>query len=144
MALLADITPEYHRTKAMALIGMTIGISFSLAMVISPIVSNEYGLSGIFILTTILALLGLALLYIIPTPDKPLARVTQKSKLAHFKQVLFQVNLQRLNFGIFCQHFILTATFFVIPILLKEQLALPASSQAIRFYLPLIMVLFSV
>lgn len=61
IALLADLTPDEQRTKAMAVIGMTIGLSFSLAMVVSPALTSHYGLAGIFYLTTALALLGLFL-----------------------------------------------------------------------------------
>lgn len=36
MALLSDLTREQHRTKAMALIGVSIGFSFAVAMIIGP------------------------------------------------------------------------------------------------------------
>lgn len=58
IALLADLTSNVQRTRAMAVIGMTIGISFSLATILSPIVTAIFGLSGIFYLTAILSPLG--------------------------------------------------------------------------------------
>lgn len=70
MALVADLTRDQHRTKAMAMIGMSIGLSFGLAMVIGPLVAAATGLSGVFYLTSLLALTGLVLvLWIVPAPD---------------------------------------------------------------------------
>lgn len=45
MALLSDLTREQHRTKAMAMIGMTIGLSFAIAMVVGPVITGMFGLS---------------------------------------------------------------------------------------------------
>ncbi len=59
IALLADLTLDEQRTKAMAIVGITIGTSFSLAMIISPALTHYYGLSGVFYLTAALAVLGL-------------------------------------------------------------------------------------
>ena len=136
IALLADLTEDKQRTKAMAVIGMTIGLSFSLAMVISPSLTYYFGLSGIFYLTTLLAICGLVLLYVvIPTPAKDVFSSKSPASLAIFKQVLSNRHLQRLNVGIFCQHFILTATFFSVPMLLQQQ----HLTQQWHFYLPLML-----
>ncbi len=102
IALLADLTPDEQRTKAMAVIGMTIGLSFSLAMVISPAITNHFGLSGIFYLTTGLALLGLVLLHVvIPTPKKERFHIDSEANPSLFKAVIHNRHLQRLNMGIF-------------------------------------------
>lgn len=138
IALLADLTPDEQRTKAMAVIGSTIGLSFSLAMVISPALTHTFGLSSIFYFTAILAILGLALLYlVIPTPQKEPFPVDPKTRSNLIKEVFFNVHLQRLNLGIFCQHLILTATFYVIPLILKDQLQRGSLTQQWHFYLPL-------
>lgn len=143
IALLADLTPDEQRTKAMAIIGMTIGISFSLAMIISPAISNVFGLSGIFYLTTTLALSGLVLLHlIIPNPLKEKFHADSEANPSFFKPVIQNRHLQRLNFGIFCQHFILTATFFAIPILLSHQITQGHLTQQWHFYLPLMLASF--
>ena len=145
IALLADLTPDEQRTKAMAVIGVTIGMSFSLAMVLSPAITHAFGLSGIFYLTTFLALLGLILLHVvIPTPHKEPFHLDSEAKAQLFKQVLKNNHLQRLNIGIFCQHFILTATFFVIPLILQQQMASGHLSEQWHFYLPLMIVSFLV
>lgn len=140
IALLADLTPDEQRTKAMAVIGMTIGTSFSLAMVISPALSHQYGLAGIFYLTAGLALLGLILLHcVIPHPSKERFHGDSEANPALFKQVIGNKHLQRLNFGIFCQHFILTATFFAIPFILNNQVEQGHLTRQWHFYLPLML-----
>lgn len=140
IALLADLTPDEQRTKAMAVIGMTIGTSFSLAMVISPVISHHYGLTGIFYLTTALALTGLILLHwLIPQPEHETFHSESEPNPALLKPVLSNKNLQRLNLGIFCQHFILTSTFFAIPFILSKQVEQGHLTQQWHFYLPLML-----
>ena len=143
IALLADLTTDKDRTKAMAVIGVTIGLSFSLAMVISPILTHQFGLSSIFFLTAVLAALGLILLHTaIPTPKKEPFHVDQEARPRQFKEVLFNRHLQRLDIGIFSQHLILTSTFFAIPILLQQQILQGKLLQASHFYLPLMIFAF--
>ncbi|MCL9683208.1 MFS transporter [Legionella maioricensis] len=138
IALLADLTPDRHRTKAMAVIGMTIGTSFSLAMIISPALSHRFGLAGIFYLTTALAILGILLLQlVIPNPLKERFHPDSEANPHLFKSVINNQHLQRLNLGIFCQHFILTATFFAIPMILSQQVNNGHLTQQWHFYLPL-------
>ena len=145
IALLADLTPDEQRTKAMAVIGVTIGLSFSLAMVLSPALTHYFGLAGIFYLTTFLAIMGLILLHVvIPTPKKEPFHVDSEANPALFKQVMSNSHLQRLNAGIFCQHFILTATFFAIPLMLQQQIKSGHLSQQWHFYLPLMICSFLV
>lgn len=145
IALLADLTPDEQRTKGMAVIGMTIGISFSLAMVISPALSHYSGLAGIFYLTAFLAIAGIALLHlVIPNPKKECFHADSEANLSLFKPVIKNRHLQRLNVGIFCQHFILTSTFFAIPILLGHHVKQGHLSQQWHFYLPLMLFSFVV
>ncbi|ASQ47195.1 MFS transporter [Legionella clemsonensis] len=138
IALMADLTPDEYRTRAMAVIGMTIGLSFSLAMVVSPAITTHFGLAGIFYLTTVLAFMGLYLLhFVIPTPRKESFHVDSEANPSLLKTVLANPHLQRLNLGIFFQHFILTATFFVIPLLLQQHINQKQLYQQWHFYLPL-------
>ncbi len=70
MALLSDLTREQHRTKAMAMIGMSIGVSFAVAMVLGPVLTHLFGLHGLFWFTAGMALVGLLLiLFFVPQPD---------------------------------------------------------------------------
>lgn len=143
VALLADLTPDQDRTKAMAVIGATIGLSFSLAMILSPSIAQQFGLSGIFYLTVILASLGLILLHlIIPTPKKEPFHLDMEANPARIKSVIRNIHLQRLNAGIFCQHFVLTATFYSIPMLLQQQIKQGNLEHTWHFYLPLMLLSF--
>ncbi len=143
MALLADLTPDEQRTKAMAVVGITIGLSFSLAMIISPILAQYTGLAGIFYLTMILALLAILLVHlVIPTPKPDPFHEHDTIRPRQFKQVLKNRHLQRLNAGIFFQHMILTSTFYALPLLLKHQIQQGHLSESWHFYLPLMLFAF--
>ena len=63
MALVTDLTAEQNRTKAMASIGASIGISFATAMVLGPVVASHFGMAGIFWLTALLGLIGAMIIY---------------------------------------------------------------------------------
>lgn len=143
MALMADLTTDEHRTKAMAVIGIIIGMSFSLAMVLSPAIASHFGLSGIFYFTTILACIGFLLLHTaIPTPKKEPFDVAPKAKWLLLKSAVKNRHLQRLNLGIFSLHLILTSTFFSIPHILQNQQQLGHINQPWHFYLPLMVCAF--
>lgn len=143
IALLADLTPDSQRTKAMAVIGATIGISFSLAMVVSPAITHQFGLSGVFYFTMFLAICGIILLHtVIPSPKHEWLRPENDEHYSLLKTVLSNKVLLRLNAGIFFQHVILTSTFFVIPLLLQQELKQGNLSEQWQFYLPLMLVSF--
>ncbi|MDF1678102.1 MAG: MFS transporter [Legionellaceae bacterium] len=142
MALLADLTPESKRTAAMAIIGGSIGLSFNLALIASPTLAHQNGLSGIFMLTLGLACFGLVLLKTaVHTPkiSPQTSSITHKKRLVH---VLKSSSLRRLNLGIFCQHAILTATFFVLPLKLKAAIDTNLLQSSWHFYLPTLVVAF--
>lgn len=127
MALAADLTREEQRTKAMAIIGMTIGLSFSVAMVVGPVLDHWVGLSGIFWLTAILASCGIAVLYlVVPSPEISRRHRDAQPVPAQFMAVLRDGQLLRLNFGILSLHMVLTATFTVLPLILRDNVGLPA------------------
>jgi MFS family permease len=121
LALAADLTREHNRTKAMAIIGMTIGMSFSLALVAGPILNRWIGVPGIFWLTAVLAMLGIGILYaLVPHPIITSVHAESEPVPALFKRVLTDPELLRLDFGIFVQHAILTASFLSVPLVLKQ------------------------
>jgi MFS family permease len=74
MALLADVTREEHRGKAMAAMGMSIALSFIIAFSLGPILTHKVGLSGLFWLTSIAGILAMGLLLIVPTPIRALTQ----------------------------------------------------------------------
>ncbi|MGR9071875.1 MAG: MFS transporter [Gammaproteobacteria bacterium] len=137
MALAADLTQEVHRTKIMAMIGMTIGASFAAAIVVSPIIAGFAGIQGIFWLTAILALLALAVLvYVVPDPLVSKVHPDAEPVAGQFGNVLFNAELIRLNFGIFVLHLVLTAAFVAIPLMLRNSGL--AASQHWQVYLPVL------
>jgi len=140
MALLADLTREEHRTKAMAIMGVSIGMSFTLALVLGPFLSNVFGVSGIFWLTAVLAIAGIGVLYlIVPDPDPEHCYVHRDAETvpAQLKQVIFDAQLLRLDFGIMIQHGIMMAMFTALPFVLRDFLHLPSEDHA-WFYLPVL------
>ena len=126
MALLSDLTREQHRTKAMAMIGISIGISFAVAMVVGPLVTRGFGLSGLFWFTAVMALLGMVIIAL--TVPKPAQQVrTRESGVAKvaLAATLRNPALLRLDFGIFVLHALLMASFIALPLALVDQGNLP-------------------
>ncbi len=123
IALMADVTREEQRSKAMAIIGMIIGLSFSLALIVGPMISFYFSIRAIFALTALLALSGIFILYSqVPTPRQYHAGDALIPHIKQMKGLLKDKQLWYLNFGIFAQHAILTANFFVIPLILTTLL----------------------
>lgn len=136
MALLADLTLEENRSKAMAAIGMSIGVSFMLAIVLGPLLTEWFGLAGVFWLTAAFALLGIVVCFAwLPKPVMASKQYDALPALDQFKQVAANVQLLRLNFSIFVLHLVLTAFFVVLPPLLKQYGGLEGRSHA-YVYLP--------
>lgn len=136
MALTADLTREDHRLKAMAIIGMTIGFSFAVSMILGPILNGFIGVPGIFWLTAVLALAGIVLTYSW-VPDSVEERFHRDAEPvpALFKSVIADKQLLRLDAGILILHMILTATFVALPLALRDH-ALMDSAQHWYIYLP--------
>jgi MFS family permease len=121
MALAADLTREEHRTKTLAFIGMTIGMSFLVAMVLGPVLNHFIGVPGIFWFIAVLAILGIAVLYtLVPHPKNEHMHRDVEPVPAQFNRVLKDPELLRINFGIFALHLVLTASFVVIPLALRD------------------------
>lgn len=138
IALIADLTTEKNRTKAMAFLGMSIGISFALAMIVGPLLNQWMRLSGIFWLTAGLAILAIGILHtLVPTPRHQQFHPDAETNLSFFKQVLYNPELQRLNLGIFTLHTILTALFMVLPITLQHSAGIQGKQQWF-IYLPIL------
>ncbi len=130
MALLSDLTSEESRTKAMALVGMSIGVSFALALILGPLLGRIGGLSGIFWFTAVMAFVGLIwVLWAVPEPE----RLTRSRDTRLFGEqlgdVLRQSELLRLDVGIFCLHLALTAMFVAVPISLVQVAGLEETSH---------------
>jgi MFS family permease len=134
IALTADLTRDDQRTKAMAIIGVTIGATFALSMVAGPVLDHVMGVPGIFALTGFLALAAIVVVrFVIPDPSQSRAGRTPAGPAVPVRRILLDHQLLRLNYGIFALHAVLMALFVVVPFLLRAQL--PASSHWM-VYLP--------
>jgi MFS family permease len=139
LALVADLTAEENRTKAMATVGISIGASFLIALVAGPIVANFVGVSGIFWLMVGLALVGIVITeFAVPSPRRVRLHRDAEAVPALIGAVLRDPELLRLDIGIFVLHAMLTASFLVVPGLLRSTLGLPAAHQWV-VYLPVLL-----
>lgn len=139
MALTADLTREDHRLKAMAVIGMTIGLSFAVSMILGPFLHRWIGVPGIFWLISFLALAGILLVkYVVPTPEHTRFHRDTEAVPSEFKHVLRNSQLLRLDFGILSLHMILTASFVVLPLALRDYAGL-AEIHHWYVYLPVLL-----
>ena len=126
MALLSDLTREQHRTKAMAMIGMSIGLSFAVAMVVGPLLTRSFGLSGLFLATAAMALVGIALIaFVVPASNGPLQHRESGVAKQALGPTLRHPDLLRLDVGIFVLHAILMASFVALPLAFVERGGLP-------------------
>nr|WP_040578283.1 MFS transporter [Methylomicrobium album] len=135
MALVADLTQEVHRTKAMALIGASIGVSFGVAITAGPVIASFIGVHGIFWLIAGLALLAI-LIVLLLVPNPRLSRKHREAQVipSHFSEVLTHPELLRLDYGIFILHLVMTASFVVVPLLMRDAGLIPARHWMV--YLP--------
>jgi len=141
-ALLADLTREEHRTKAMAGIGVTIGISFALALVLGPVLNRVIGVPGIFALTGVLALLAIPVIKsYVPDPADSHFHADAEANPARLKDVLRDRQLLRLNYGIFSLHAAQMAMFVAVPVMLLQGAGLPADHHW-WVYLPVLLLSF--
>ena len=123
MAMVTDLTSEQNRTKAMASIGASIGLSFILAMIAGPLIASAMGLSGVFWVTALLGCIGI-FVFVLLVP-RVFSAQKNRETLADLNQIgllLKQPTLLRLNLGIFALHLALMAAFVVIPTMLSGQL----------------------
>lgn len=144
MALLADLTREAHRTRAMAVIGATVGLSFGVAMVLGPLIVAGTGLHGLFLFTSLMALASLALIFLfVPTPVAVVRdagrRRMWRGMWSSLLRVLRHPGLFRLDLGIFLLHLVMVAVFVVVPPSLITYEHLPAEKHW-QIYLPVILV----
>ena len=140
MALVADLTREEQRTKAMALVGISIGLSFAVAMVLGPVVASVGGLAGVFWFTAVLAAVGIGIvILLVPTPHSASGDHQEEgARLGFIGRGLVDAGLVRLNFGVFVLHFILVACFLVLPGVLEQTFGVDRE-QHWMVYLPVLL-----
>lgn len=141
-ALLADLTREEHRTKAMAMIGATIGLTFALSLIAGPALYHLISIPGIFALTGVLALAAIGVVRtIVPDPRESHFHSDAEAAPAKLRDVLRDPQLLRLDFGIFALHAAQMAMFVVVPFLLREAGGLDANHHW-QVYLPVMIASF--
>ncbi|TKI06290.1 MFS transporter [Martelella alba] len=129
MALLSDLTREQNRTKAMAFIGVSFGITFAVAMVAGPIITHVLGLHALFWCIAALALLGVVLtLAVVPSAKNHVLNRESGIVKGSFSKVLANAQLLKLNFGIFCLHTLLMSSFVALPPMMIKA-GLPAADH---------------
>ena len=133
-AWLADATRPEVRTRAMAMVGGSIGLSFALALIAAPLIVGAGGLSGLFWSIALLGVVCLAVARFV-VPVVPLA--AKPAQPARAMQVFTHLDLLRLNFGVFCLHLIQVAMFVVVPPLFIKLGGL-SSAELWKVYLPVI------
>lgn len=138
MGLAADLTRDEQRTKAMAIIGITIGVAFSASLIVSPVLDGVIGVPGMFDLTAVLAVLAVGvLLWQVPRPDR---RIRSEAPVA-LRDVIRDHRLWPLDFGIFVLQVVLTALFVVLPATLMHTMGVPLDRQW-EIYLPVVALAF--
>ena len=141
-ALVADLTRDEHRTKAMATIGGTIGIAFAFSLVAGPILNEWMGVPGIFFLTGILTLAAIAVVkFVVPDPVHSHYHSDASAAPAKLKDVLKNPQLLRLNYGIFALHAAQMAMFVVVPFAINQSSNMDVN-QHWKIYLPVVLAAF--
>ena len=135
-AWVADLTREQVRTRAMALVGGSIALSFALSLVIAAPIYKVISLSGMFVVLAILGVIAMVVTYYVLPSTHPEVQVQQAS----LKEVFFRPELMRLNVGVFVLNATQVAMFLVVPHLLEEA-GLPLASHW-EIYLPVVLLSF--
>ena len=122
IALLADMTREVIRTRAMATIGASIGMAFAFGMVLGPLIASHFGLAGVFTFTGILGLISLPyIIFGIKEPPVVKHHDDAEFKSSYLSIVLKDKNLLKMDLGMFVLHMTLTAVFTAVPIIFAHQ-----------------------
>ncbi len=123
-AMIADSTRDHNRTKAMAMVGMTIGMSFLVSLIAGPVLYHLFSVPGMFFLTGVLALLAIAVIKWV-VPDVPISVPAEETGPAAAGESVFAPALLRLHFSIFVVNFAQVAMFVVVPVALVQHAGIP-------------------
>jgi len=150
LALASDVTREEQRPKVMAVIGMCIGLSFALALILGPMIAKSYGLQGVFLVTAAMAVAGIVIVLTIVPVAYTRARSSEvTASKSQLKQLLGDVQLLRLDAGVLILHMMMTSIFVAMPVLLTSagigvdshwQVYLPVLLLSFVFMVPMIIV----
>ena len=138
-AFIADSTRDEHRTKAMALVGGSVALTFAGSLVMAPLLYPTIGVRGLFALTGVLVVIAIGVLFWV-VPATPSTAVKRDDEDSSLRAVLLDGQLLRLNIGILVLHTVLMAMFVVLPLLLVQR-GLPLSEHW-KIYFPAVMLSF--
>jgi len=142
MASVADLVSEQFRLRALSIVGMTIGLSFTLSLIAGPVLASLFGVRGIFWIIALLAVIGILLVvYALPKIENQSFQREAETDPTQFGDILRNGQLLRLDLGVFILHAILTAMFIVIPLALRDGAQLDALSHW-QIYLPVMLLSF--
>lgn len=117
-AMISDIVKEEVRTKAMAMMGGSIALAFSAAMVAGPLISASYGVSSLFDIAAFLAFVSLVILYTaVPNPPKIIHSYSEDTE---FGAILKNSKINKMNLTNFLQKGFMTMAFMLIPVVLMH------------------------
>jgi len=139
-AYLSDLTSPAQRTKSMAIVGASIGLTFLLSLILAPVLNHKIGVPGIFMMIALLSLMAMFIVrFFLPELTiKPKSRLIDK---VAFKNILLRFDLQQLNFGIFALHACQIAMFMIVPFYLINQGGIELSAHW-TIYFPILMISF--
>ena len=142
MATVADLVSEQFRLRAMSIVGMTIGLSFTASLVLGPMLAEWIGVRGIFWAMGVIASLGILLvIFAVPKIEHQEFQREAETDPNQFKDVLKNAQLLRLDIGVFVLHAMLTAMFIVLPFMIRDQAGLD-SLHHWELYLPVMLLSF--
>ncbi|MCF6298717.1 MAG: MFS transporter [Thiomicrorhabdus sp.] len=143
MASVGDLVTEQFRLRAMAIVGITIGLSFTLSLIAGPILASWFGVRGIFWVIAGLAVVSILLVkYAMPTIENQEFQREAQTDPRQFREILKNKQLLRLDLGVFVLHAMLTAMFIVLPLSLRDNAGLDILSHWI-IYLPVMLLSFA-
>jgi len=117
-AMISDLVKEEQRSKAMAMMGMFIGLSFAIAMLAGPLIGGFVGIEILFLITMFLNLISIYIL-VKRVPDAPIITHTYNDKLK-LSDILKNTNINKMIITNFLQKALMTFAFLVIPIILTQ------------------------
>jgi len=131
-ATISDVVKEEDRSKAMAIMGGSIGLSFALSMVAGPVIGSSFGVPALFFFVSFLALFSIFILIkYVPDPPKIKHTYIQNDKLDAFKNK----NLIKMNITNLIVKGLMTFAFMIIPIILTKTYGWQMN-ELYKIYLP--------
>ncbi|CCQ10407.1 Putative transport protein [Pseudoalteromonas luteoviolacea B = ATCC 29581] len=141
LALASDLTRDEQRPKVMAVIGMSIGLSFAIAMLLGPMIAASFGVTGVFWSTAVLAVVGIGIiLFIVPSSVNRAPKGDTVATVSAIKELIKHPQLLRLDLGVLLLHLTMTTLFVSLPNqLIRDGLA---AEMHWKLYIPVFLLAF--